>query len=759
MTKIFSFVLTISFSLPLMAHSISDLDKAYTDKGNKYTPRTEHLDESGRANFVNHLILESSPYLLQHAHNPVNWYSFSDEAFDRAKKENKPIFISIGYATCHWCHVMEEESFDDIEVANLLNKYFVAVKVDREIRPDVDATYMNVTQLLTGSGGWPLNAVILPNGRAFFAGTYFPKERLVDILSQIQQLWQNEQEELVGQADKIYKILNSSNKSVPSNIDNGIISRAITSIYNNFDELDGGFGQAPKFPHESMLLFLLDEQRRNPTTFNLDIINTTLGAMASGGLYDVIGGGFHRYSTDNSWLVPHFEKMLYNQAQLSLVYIRAYQLTQKPLYKLIATQTLDYLLREMRDPNGGFFSATDADSEGKEGSFFVWSINEIKSILTEDEYSDFELWFDLSEFTSFEDSKIIRYKDIENIDSTDYDRIISVTTKLYDTRSHRIPPLTDNKVLLSWNSLLLPSLLEAGDVFNETKYTKAGIDLAEYLYSHFIKDNELYRVSIDNKLETKALFEDYAYLSNAFLSVFDYTNDSVWLDRVINLVGIMNDYFWDISQYGFNISNDNKYINSSLKESYDGAMPSTNGVAYNLLLRLNERTNNKKYLDQAENLLEAFSSDINTNPYNYSTFIAGINSYNNGETGSIKYAYQGRVRVHTKRLGDNQIIVNIQLKPMWHINSNKPIQDNLIATSIENVDTTNWELLDVTYPADKLVKLGFSEEKISVYENQLEIKINIKRSSDNYTNPSFNLSLQACSDKVCLPPISISLVP
>jgi uncharacterized protein YyaL (SSP411 family) len=759
MIKIVSFVLTFNFSLISMAHTINDLEKAYTDKGADYKPRTEHIDSDGRAEFVNHLILESSPYLLQHAHNPVNWYAFSDEAFEKAKAENKPIFISIGYATCHWCHVMEEESFDDTEVAQFINKHFVAIKVDREIRPDIDATYMNVSQLLTGSGGWPLNAALLPNGRAFFAGTYFPKPTLLDILSQIQKLWQNEQDQLIQQADKIYRILYSAEKPEAGIINGSVINDALGSISANFDELEGGFGQAPKFPHESILLFLLNEQKRNPTDDKLNIITTTLDNMASGGLYDVVGGGFHRYSTDNSWLVPHFEKMLYNQAHLSLVYIRAYQLTQRPLYKLIAKQTLDYLLREMRHHSGGFFSATDADSEGEEGTFFVWSIGEIKSILSKEEFDDFELWFDLSQFTNFEGSHIIRYKNIKNINPNEYTRINSITSKLYHARDKRIPPLTDNKILLSWNSLLLTSFLEAGDVFHEKKYSKAGIALADYLYSHFIKNNELYRVSIDNQLEARAIFEDYAYLSNGLLSVFDYTLENVWLDRVISLVNTMNERFWDDSNYGFNISDDNKYINSSLKESYDGAIPSTNGIAYKLLLGLNERTNNKTYTEQAQKILSAFASEINSNPYNYSTFIFGFNNYSKGELGNIQYAYQGRIRVHTKKLDEEHVVVKLTLKPKWHINSSSPLQGNLIATSIENIDTKNWSLLEIEYPKARLVKLGFSDEEVSVYENQIDISIKIKNNSTKFTNPSLNLSLQACSDKVCLPPTNINLRP
>ena len=746
--------------LPILAwaHPAMELEQIYLDKGKDYTPRTQHLDKQGRAKFVNHLILESSPYLLQHAHNPVNWYPFSDEAFDKAKAENKPIFISIGYATCHWCHVMEEESFDDVEVAKFLNKHFISIKVDREIRPDVDATYMNVSQLINGSGGWPLNAVILPDGKAFFAGTYFPKPQLLDILSRIQTLWKNEKNSVINQANQIDNILNKVETKTQGDIDKSIIPKAIQALLSNFDEMEGGFGEAPKFPHESMLLLLIDEQKRNPNDEQLNAITTTLDIMASGGLYDTVGGGFHRYSTDNTWLIPHFEKMLYNQAQLSLVYTRAYQLTHKPLYRRIAQQTLDYVLKEMQDKNGGFFSATDADSEGEEGTFFVWSIDEIKTVLNKDEFKHFNQWFDLSSHTDFEGNHVIRFKDINDVNVDDYKQIDGLLAKLYNVRIKRELPLTDNKVLLSWNALMVPSLIEAGKVFNEEKYTTAGLALASRLES-FNKNNQLYRVSINNKLETNALFEDYAYLANAYLSVFDQTNEKKWLNRAVQLVNTMNEKFWDKERFGYNMTNDNKYLNTRYKESYDGAIPSANGIAYQVLVKLNNRTTEPSFIQQAEQLLSAFSADINQDPYSYSSFILGFNHAIFTEAANVQYAYQGRIRVHTQTLDNDELLVNLSLNPLWHINSNQPIQDSLIATKITNLDTQNWTLEDSTYPQGELAKLGFSKDQISIYKDQAKIGLKLKQHSKTYITPTLLLTLQACSDKVCLPPTTITLKP
>jgi uncharacterized protein YyaL (SSP411 family) len=403
--------------LPLLAnaHLAADLQQTYADKGEHYQARTQHLNSQGRALFVNHLILSASPYLLQHAHNPVNWFEFSPEAFTQAQRENKPIFISIGYATCHWCHIMEVESFDEIDAAKILNQHFIAIKVDRELRPDVDATYMAVAQLLNGSGGWPLNVIVLPDGRAFFAGTYFPKQQLLQILNKTSNLWRTDKTQIIRQASDIETRLNPVNPRSDEIIKPNLASILNQILTDEFDEFGGGFGQAPKFPNESILLFLLDAQRKNPTPQRLEIIHTTLEMMASGGLYDVVGGGFHRYAVDNAWIVPHFEKMLYNQARLALVYTRAYRLTRRALYRRIAQQTLDYVLGQMQGKNGGFFSATDADSAGKEGSFFVWSVDEIKNNLSENDFKKFNRWFDLSANTEFEGDFIIRFKDLKTL--------------------------------------------------------------------------------------------------------------------------------------------------------------------------------------------------------------------------------------------------------------------------------------------------------------------------------------------------------
>jgi len=760
----FKFLLPLLL-LPVMAlsHPMAELNQAYSDKGKDYQPRTRHLDKNGRAKFVNHLILADSPYLLQHAHNPINWYSWSDEAFDKARAENKLIFLSIGYATCHWCHVMEEESFDDLEVAKLMNQHFIAIKVDREIQPDVDATFMNISQLTTGGGGWPLNVFLTPDGRSFLTDTYITKERLISVIPQLQHLWQNETGKITALADRTVQMVNTikstQNTLQAIALDQTIFNKTTQSILDSFDEIQGGFGEAPKFPHESLQLFLLDEQKRNPSEDKLTAIITTLDAMATGGFYDVIGGGFHRYSVDNAWMVPHFEKMLYNQAQLSLLYTRAYQLTKKPLYKRIAEQTLDYVLKEMQDKKGGFFSATDADSEGEEGTFFIFSSNDLQSILNTEQYQQALKWFDLSKHTEFEDKNVIRFYDVNQLQPTDYSVVDAFIDKIYQARTQRIPPLTDNKVLLSWNALLIQSFIEAGQAFDNPYYLNTGVNTAQYLFDQFYQNNQLYRVSIDQRVSTPALFEDYAYFTQALLAVFDQTHDQVWLDRIEQLVQQMNTDFWDQQNFGFHMSTGKKHLNLSLKQIYDDALPSANGIAYQVLVKLSARTTNPDYATQAQKLLGTVSSLIKKDPYSYTSFIQGLNNVMNGEVSTVQYAYQGRIRVHTQMLDNDELLVNLSLNPLWHINSNRPLQDSLIATQVINMDAEHWAIIKASYPKGELAKLGFSKDKISIYKDQVSIKLSLSQRSKDYVKPRLSLTLQACSDKICLPPTTLTLKP
>jgi uncharacterized protein YyaL (SSP411 family) len=458
-------------------------------------------------------------------------------------------------------------------------------------------------------------------------------------------------------------------------------------------------------------------------------------------------------------MVPHFEKMLYNQAQLALAYTRAYQITRKPLYRRIAKQTLDYVLREMSNKNGGFYSATDADSEGEEGKFFVWSQSELKSILSNKEYQAISKWFDLSKNTEFEDKNIIRFHNVNNIHPNNYKAIDNLINTIYKVRKERTPLLTDKKVLLSWNALMIQSFIEAGQTFNDQHYLNVGTQKAEYLFKHLFKNKKLYRLLINQEASIPALFEDYANFSNALLFIFDYTNNPVWLDRTERLVERMNILFWDKENYGFNMNVGKKHLNSNIKQIRDDALPSANGTAYKVLIKLYQRTGNKDYLTRAQQLIGAFSSLIKRDPYSYASFAHGLNSAINGESSNVKYAYNGRIRIQSKILENNQVVVNLNLDPIWHINSNQPVQSTLAATKVTNLDTKHWTIKWSEYPEGEVAKLGFSEEKISIYRGEVNIKLKLVQKSKKYVPPSLSLSLQACSDKVCLPPTDITLRP
>ncbi|MCJ7816069.1 MAG: thioredoxin domain-containing protein, partial [Xanthomonadales bacterium] len=384
------------------------LDAALQSRGGDYQPRTRHLQPDGRPTYTNRLISEDSPYLLQHAHNPVDWYSWGVEAFARAKRENKPIFLSIGYSTCHWCHVMEHESFEDEDVAAYLNSHFIAIKVDREQRPDIDEIYMTAVQVLNRRGGWPMSSFLTPDGKTFFGGTYYPRESFMNLLHQVVKAWNEDQPGLLAQADEIadrvQRYLDQAQAS--GELANAAPGLAVTRLRERHDERNGGFSPAPKFPNEPDYLFLIDYARRHADADLAGLINFDLGKMAQGGIYDQVGGGFHRYSTDDDWLVPHFEKMLYNQAQLARVYLQASNLTGNREFRRVTRQTLDYVLRDMKAPGGGFYSATDADSEGHEGRFFLWSREQVRAKLSEPDANLAIELFNISESGNYEGSNI-----------------------------------------------------------------------------------------------------------------------------------------------------------------------------------------------------------------------------------------------------------------------------------------------------------------------------------------------------------------
>jgi len=591
--------------------------------------------------YSNRLAEESSPYLQQHAHNPVDWYPWGSEAFEKAKKEDKPVFLSIGYSTCHWCHVMEHESFEDEKIADIMNEHFVSIKVDREQRPDVDDIYMNAVIMMTGSGGWPLSVFLTPEGKPFYGGTYFPprdaygRPGFERVLLSVAEAWKDRRQELVGSALKMSELL--QNPAIPTgngNFSPQILNKAFVSFQNSFDAVYGGFGTAPKFPQPTNLSMLLRYWQRTADNKALEMVEKTLDAMANGGIYDHIGGGFHRYSTDAEWLIPHFEKMLYDQALLSKVYLEAYQITKKEQYARIAREIFDYVLRDMADPAGGFYSAGDADSEGKEGTFYLWDPEQIASILNKEEAQLFNTYHGVTKEGNFENGKTILNisTSIEQIekefrkDHAEIENILSAAReKIFQERAKRTRPHRDEKIITAWNGLMISSLAYGGAVLQEEKYIEAAMRSADFILRTLYKNGRLMRYYRDGQVIQKAFLDDYAFTAVALLDLYQATFDVKWLIEAKSLTNQMIELFADTEKGGFFLTGrDSEKLIARTKPGSDGAVPSGNSVAASALLKLGRLTMDEHFTEQGGKVIDAFSQQLEMTPAYLSMMVMAL---------------------------------------------------------------------------------------------------------------------------------------
>ncbi|MEM9114139.1 MAG: thioredoxin domain-containing protein [Myxococcota bacterium] len=591
-------------------------------KGPDYAPRTEHLRADGRPSYVNRLIFETSPYLLQHAHNPVDWWAWGEHSQAEAARLDRPIFLSVGYSTCHWCHVMERESFEDEEIAAYLNAHFLPIKVDREERPDVDGVYMTAVQLMTGGGGWPMTVVMLPDGRPFFAGTYFPPragERgarlgLLDILKRLHEAYAGDKEKLVAQAQHVSQVMQTaSRRQAPEAIpgDEALV-RGARLAAKRFDELHGGVGRAPKFPTPSLYGLLLRVGRRTQDPLITGMVTETLHHMANGGIHDQLGGGFARYSTDRAWLVPHFEKMLYDNAQLLELYVEAFQATGKTRFREVAETTARYLLDEMRDPEGPFYSATDADSEGEEGRYFVWSLAEIEALLSPDEAEVFVPLHGVTAVGNFEGANVLhrarspaelaKEKDI-SLGSMNQ-RLEQARAKLLAHRKQRVPPLLDDKIVTAWNALAIGALARAGAALDRPEWIRRAEDAATFIEGTMWQGDRLLRTHRRGKSQHDGVLEDHAFLFSALLDLFEASGRRTWLDQAERCRRIMDARFWDEEAGAyFGTASDAEALLTREHPFYDGAMPSGNGVAALALLRWHQLTDDETARERANRIL------------------------------------------------------------------------------------------------------------------------------------------------------------
>jgi len=746
---------------------IASLQEALTAKGPNYKARTEHLHPDGSPLYTNRLILEDSPYLLQHAHNPVDWYAWGPQAFAKSREENRPVFLSIGYSTCHWCHVMERESFEDPEVAQFLNEHFVSIKVDRERRPDIDTIYMTAVQLMTGGGGWPMSSFLTPSGQTFYGGTYFPRAQFLDLLHQVDVAWRENRPGLEQQASRVAAAVEAATRSagVAGEVNKQSVQIAAASLQQRHDPQRGGFGSAPKFPNEPHYLFLIDHALRSNDDDIGDLIRFDLHAMARGGIYDQVGGGFHRYSTDADWLVPHFEKMLYNQAQLSRVYAQASRFTGDVGLARIARQTLNYVLRDMTSPGGGFYSATDADSPAGEGLFFIWTEQQLRAALSQ---ADAELAIDLYGITeggNFENANILNLPQplAEYAMQRDMDlsallaQVDSISTALYADRAKRVHPDRDEKIVTAWNGMMIVALAEAAAILQESRYQSAALRAANFLWMNSHRDNdELWRVHLDGRSSVLAVQEDYAWLADGFIHLYDTTQDRRWLERAKMLVATMDRLFWDEEAGGYfmNTNTDSIATMARPKDSSDGAIPSGNAVALHVLAKLAQRTGDESYRSTANALLASFADSINRSPAAFSYLLRAMQLLANGAAGPQQYAARGAVKV-SARMQANMLVVDLAIRPGWHIQAHEPLQKELIPTvlALDHTDPA-WRPDAVSYPTPILKTLGFLKEQLALYEGQVRITIDLQQTDPAVVGPLIPvaLRLQACDDKVCLPP-------
>ncbi len=633
------------------ADLIEKLEQARTLRGPAYHPRTRHLGPDGWAKYTNRLFLESSPYLLQHAHNPVNWYPWGDEAFETARKLNRPVFLSVGYATCHWCHVMEEESFEDEDIARYLNAHFICVKVDREERPDIDAIYMTAVQALTGRGGWPMSVWMTPDRNPFYGGTYFPARDgdrgvgmgFLTLLEKLLATWHAKDGRVENAGRQITAAIRQMmTAAAGSQVPGKDIMRKAAAFYRqNYDSRFGGLKGAPKFPSSLPVRFLLRYYRKFREPDILEMVETSLSQMAAGGMYDHVGGGFHRYAVDEIWRVPHFEKMLYDNALLAVAYLEAWQTTGNNDFRRVVREIFDYVARDMTAPDGAFYSATDADSKTpsgrmEEGWFFTWTPEEIESILGKDRAAIIKAYYAITGSPDFEGRHIPHTPKPRQEVAADLGMDVRELSEVIETsknllrgeRNNRPAPLRDEKILTAWNALMISAYARAGLAFDNPDDIRTAAAAAQFILDHLYMGGRLYRSYKDNQARHNAYLEDYAFFIAALIDLYEADHDIRWLKNALALDNILQTFYEDPENGGFfTTATDHETLIAREKPFYDGATPSGNAVAVLNLLRLHAYTTDDTYRARAEKAIKAFSIKLSDTPSALSEMLLAMDWY------------------------------------------------------------------------------------------------------------------------------------
>lgn len=575
---------------------------------------------------VNHLGKEKSPYLLQHKDNPVHWYAWGEEAFAAARNQNKIIFLSIGYSTCHWCHVMEHDSFEKGDVAKMLNDNFISIKVDREERPDVDQIYMDAVVAISGRGGWPMSVFLTPDLKPIYGGTFYWRPQFLQLLREFNQAWQENPAKFSNGADVLTKHLAAQSEvNASAEYSEEFIKNTYDHYKNVFDSNYGGFGPAPKFPPSQVLRFLLRVYTRSQNKKALQMVTTTLDAMAKGGMYDHVGGGFSRYSTDTMWMTPHFEKMLYDNALLATTYLEAFQVTKNQQYKNVAQDILDYILRDMTSPKGGFYSAEDADSEGEEGKFYVWKMSELQNILNDEELKEMRRVFMISEEGNFENQTNILYIPRKNDLSSKYSHIVQTSlNKLFEFRKNRIHPYKDDKILVDWNGLMIEAMAKGSKILEDKKYLRAAQNSTKFIQNKLFANRELLRRYRDGDARITATLNDYAYLISGLLELYSADFDSQWISWAKNLQSIQDAQLWDddIGGYYFASSDTDLFMRNI--ELNDGATPSGNAISLLNLQKLFALTTDLSFHNKINKMLKLYAGNAEKYPAAYVSAMIAI---------------------------------------------------------------------------------------------------------------------------------------
>jgi uncharacterized protein YyaL (SSP411 family) len=740
---------------------------------------------------ANRLAGETSPYLLQHAHNPVDWYPWGAEALERARREDRPIFLSIGYSACHWCHVMERESFENEAIAQVLNENFVPVKVDREERPDLDEIYMTATQMMSGSGGWPMSVFLTPDLKPFFAGTYFPPEDgtygragFKRLCLELARAWRDRRSEVERVAENAVATIGQvlGGRAEPgaaarsSSLRPELIARAVQQMGQDFDPVHGGFGRAPKFPPSLRLALFLREYRRNPSERLRAMTELTLDRMARGGIYDQVGGGFHRYSVDEKWLVPHFEKMLYDNALLAWVYLDAGQALQIPSLHRVARQILDDMLREFHHPEGGFYSTLDADSEGEEGKYYVWSPEQVIEALGEPDGNFFNSLFDVTSRGNFEGKNIpnlLRQSLPEaaaelKVPLAELEaRVDRLRQRLLEVRSRRAAPGLDDKVLASWNGLMIRAFARGYELLGEARYLAAAEGAAEFILTRMRRDGRLLASYRNGQAKLNAYLDDYAFLAVGMLHLHSATGEGRWLEEARALADALNQYFWDDEAGGyFFTSRDHESLIARPKSAQDSAIPSGNGMAALAQAELSQRTGESGYRERAERTIIASMPQVEQMPSAFATMLCALDALLHasppaqpGQDGKV--AVEARPPSAPVRPGETfRVGVRLSIPAGLHLNSNAPGEDTLFPTRLEVQPLRSFEVLRIDYPTPQKTGSVASGELQSVYEGDVEIEVELRAAegipATLYTLAA-SVTYQACTERECLPPATQKL--